>query len=264
MSLLLLDLIDGRKAMQKLRSGVSQTLLGSAEDCDICLSQAPEVAPYHAAIVRSSVYQVPILVDLAGASRTTRVNSRQVAMLSLLRQHDEIEIGCAHLEFWEVIAETLTADLSLVGKTCLVCMASLEIGQITISCPRCDSSHHLSCWLELEVCSCYGCGYPVQEVMRRCLGRHGLRFERLVANSGIVWKGETCSAGRPRDRVAFKATDLVTRCPQCETLFHAECWFNLGACPRCSFSAADLLRSVLFTDDTDFQRTKNVKERDRQ
>jgi len=202
------------------------------------------VAPHHVVISRSSFFQVPVLIDLAGDEARTLVNGRRVVRLKTLRHRDRIELGKAHLEFWELVVRQVSSGSPLIGQRCLVCYASLQPGDRVITCPRCRSPHHQDCWFNLSLCSYYGCGYPVQQTMRRVLAPK-VHFERLEEESEPVETKKMCQAGNPRDQAPFKAHEWVAYCPDCGTLFHTECWLTLQQCPVCGYDIAGLIRQAL-------------------
>ena len=222
--------------------------LGTAADNEFPLPADLAVAPCHAVVTRSSPYQVPLLVALAGAPFETRINGRRLSRLKVLRHRDEIALGRASLVFWEVAVSTVAADSQFLNRRCLVCYDPFQVGEEAITCPRCQTAdHHKDCWLELSRCARTGCEYPVQEAMRRSLGRR-VRFEPLEEESEMVRQKRKCAAGRPRDQGPFRPDDYVAYCPKCRTPFHAECWFLLPQCPKCEYDVATLIREELTSD----------------
>jgi len=221
--------------------------IGAAIEDGLRLPSALGVAPYHSAILYSKLFQVPVLVDLAGETAQTRVNGRRVTQIKVLHHQDRVELGSVSLEFWEIIVQKVTPDSPIVGRKCLVCYRSFAPGEQIIICPRCDSLHHRDCWLHLTVCSREACGYPVLETMRGILTPQ-IHFEELEEESGLVQEKQLCIAGNRRDQLPFKPAEDIAYCPGCETPFHVKCWFSLRQCPKCGYNVADLIQKVLVPD----------------
>jgi hypothetical protein len=227
-----------------------RTCLGADAANDLRLPAELGVVGMHATIARSAVYQVPVLIDRAGEAAATRVNGRRVAGLKALRHRDEIRLGSARLVYWELVLRRLADDSPLVGARCLVCYDPFLGGDEVITCPRCRSAdHHKECWGYLSHCARDACDYPVQEAMRRGLSRW-VRFERLEEETDLIRTRKVCAAGRPRDEGGFKAGDHVSWCPDCQSPFHAECWFVLPRCPECGHHIDGLIRAALTPGQT--------------
>ena len=218
--------------------------IGTASENEFRLPLGLKVASRHAMIARSTFFQVPVLVDLAGEAARTRVNGRRVVQLKTLRHKDVLEVGQARLEFWEVMIRNVIPGSSLIGQRCLVCFDSIRSGDQTVACPRCQSPYHKGCWFYLSTCAYYGCGYPVQETLRRVLAPW-MRFEKVEEESALVRDKTICRAGNERDQGAFKQQDYVAYCPECQTPFHAECWLALERCTVCQYDVDSLIRRVL-------------------
>ena len=129
-----------------------------------------------------------------------------------------------------------------------MCYRPFVAGDRLISCPRCGSLHHASCWFRLSVCSCEGCGYPVQDTMRRILGSR-VHFEELTAGSEPVVQHMKCPAGNERDRFPFQAGEDVLYCPGCEAPFHVKCWLTLDYCPSCKFDIRSMIDQFIPAED---------------
>lgn len=218
--------------------------IGTAGENEFRLPASIGVAQRHAIIARSAFFQAPVLVDLAGDAALTRVNGRRVVQIKTLRHKDVIELGQAHLEFWEVTIRQARPGSPVIGQRCLVCYDTIRAGDEVITCPRCRSPYHKNCWFYLSTCAYYGCLYPVQETLRRVLSPW-MRFEKLEEESPLVRDKKTCRAGNDRDQGAFKPQEYVAYCPGCQTPFHAECWLMLDRCPVCQYDATALIRRVL-------------------
>lgn len=217
--------------------------IGAASNDDLRLIDGHSIAPHHAVIARSAIYQVPILVDLTNEEAWTGVNGRRVIRLKALRHKDVIEVGGAQLEFWEMVTRSVTHGSQLDGKICPVCYTEILPGEEIIACPRCQTAHHKEHWFEIPTCSTYACGYPVQETLRRVLAPH-MSFEKLTEEHKLVKEQTRCTAENSRDKVAFKDEEDVTFCPQCNRPYHVECWLLLPQCRSCGFDITHLLQSV--------------------
>lgn len=224
--------------------------IGTASENEFQLPGGLTVAPHHAIIARARFFQTPVLVDLAGDVALTRINGRRVVQLKTLHHKDMIEVGQAHLEFWEIMIRKIAPGSPIIGQRCLVCYDVIRPGDEVVACPRCQSPYHKNCWFYLSTCAYYGCGYPIQETLRRVLSPW-LRFEKLEEESSLVKERKSCRAGNERDQGTFKPQEYVAYCPDCQTPFHAECWFMLDRCPICQYDVAALLRRVLDPNATD-------------
>ena len=84
-----------------------EATIGTAEDNSLRVPPGLSVAPHHAAILRSAIYNVHVLVDLGTRDTDTRVNGRRVVVLRALRHRDRIELGSVSMEFLEVVASVV-------------------------------------------------------------------------------------------------------------------------------------------------------------
>lgn len=218
--------------------------IGTASDNEFCLPPDLLIAPHHAVIVRSEILRLPVLVDLTNGAWPTRVNGRRVVQLKTLQHYDGIELGHAQLKFWEINLQEIGSGSLLLEKKCPVDYKNFCAGDQVVACPRCQTVHHKHCWFLLSVCSLEGCGYPVQERIRRALASW-VHFEKLDETSSLVKEKKLCLAGKRRDQSPFKDQEFVAYCPACNTPFHVVCWLALQQCPVCQYEIAGLLERIL-------------------
>ncbi len=226
--------------------------IGTGLENDFRLPGDLSVASKHAVISRSEHYQVPVLIDFAAETSQTRVNGRGVVCLKILRHRDNILLGDAKLVFWEMRVRDVTPGSLLEKKTCLVCYDMLQPGDQAVECPRCLAPHHKECWFYLTTCSYYGCGYPVQETIRRSMAPW-VRFEKLEEKSELVKENIICGARNERDLTPFKQGEYIAFCPDCETPFHTECWFGLQECQECGYNVSQLMNAVFVPNACEVQ-----------
>ena len=70
-------------------------------------------------------------------------------------------------------------------------------------------------------CARYGCNYPVQDILRSILSAR-VRFELVQDESEAVKQLWRCAAGTVVDVAPFKAHDVLSWCPECDTPFHMQ------------------------------------------
>lgn len=197
---------DGVSSTGPTETGIR---IGSANDNDIIFSPDFSLRPLHAVLVRSSGSWV--LIDKSNGD--TLVNNEKVTMLKVLEHCDKIKVGKKDMEFHEIKKQTLAKDSILIGNTCPICIKKSREGDEVIPCPRCATLYHRDCWFSIEKCTC---GYlPVP-------------CERLDSYSSLV--NRECSCGR-----IFKRGDTALYCPQCQTPYHDNCWFEIKKCKTCGF-----------------------------
>lgn len=241
MSILIFEVSDGSSQEYEFAKEVS---IGTDNDNGVILPMELSVAPRHAIISRSELYQVPVLVNLANGTFQTRVNRRRVVRLKTLRHRDKIELGQAHLLFWEIIIRKVTLDSPILQYRCMVCYDKFRPGVQVVSCPRCQRPLHKDCWFLSPICPQHACNYPIEETMRRALAHH-VQFEELDEDSKLVKEKKTCVVGNKRDQAPFNPHEHIVYCPnKCETSFHIQCWFLLERCPTCSYNVKSLINSI--------------------
>ncbi len=52
---------------------------------------------------------------------------------------------------------TITKAAASAEAVCPICQTKIQSGEITLSCPECQQTHHRECWAEVGGCSTYGC-----------------------------------------------------------------------------------------------------------
>jgi Prokaryotic RING finger family 1/FHA domain len=230
----------------------AETSIGSDPDL-VALALAADlgVAAEHAVILRSTVTNMPVLVDLQGDS--TYVNGLQVAEIKVLHQGDIITLGRARLTFWEVSITRVSPRNRAIGRECPVCTEEFRIGDMVIACPRCNTVHHSDCWFAIPICCFFTCEYPIHEIVMDALAPT-VNFERsldrrsklveLKDGEDILQPGVHCSAGNPRDQVPFQLQQTVAYCPTCNTPYHLECWLGMSSCVICRYNVSLLIHQV--------------------
>ena len=229
-----------------------EVVIGSdAERCAIVLPGEAGVAPQHTVIIRSALTRAPVLVNLAG--QNTWVNERPVVGIQVLRQRDVIRLAEIRLSLWEVRITCLEFGNRSIGKECLVCTNTFEVGEKVIHCPHCGAPSHRDCWLSVKKCPNYICGYNSLASTINVLStlvpfEFKLReYSPLVEIKGednhLKQEGRKCAAGMRRDRVAFQTGNNVAYCPapDCRTPYHLDCWLMLDECVVCGYNVRQII-----------------------